>query len=157
MPPPLLFDIDGLDLSTHVHTVEDIEKTNPHRGVMRLLDGILYEDLDARLTLAYRDVSEDEFWVPGHIPGRPLFPGVLMIEAAAQLASFTCLREMPGETFMGFAGVEGVKFRGQVKPGDRLYILLKQIELRRRRSVCDAQGVVDGQMVFEARIVGMPM
>ncbi|MEM6332324.1 MAG: 3-hydroxyacyl-ACP dehydratase FabZ family protein [Planctomycetota bacterium] len=157
MPPPLLFDLDGLDLSTPLHSVEDIERVNPHRGVMRLLDGILYDNAEERLTLAYRDVKQDEFWVPGHIPGRPIFPGVLMIEAAAQLASYHCLRLMPGETFMGFAGVEGVKFRGQVKPGDRLYILLKQLELRRRRSVCDAQGVVDGQLVFEARIVGMPM
>ncbi|MEM1209702.1 MAG: 3-hydroxyacyl-ACP dehydratase FabZ family protein [Planctomycetota bacterium] len=157
MPPPLLFDLDALDLSEPIYGPEAIEKINPHRGVMSFIDGVLYEDLEARHTLAYYDVRDDEFWVPGHIPGRPIFPGVLMIEAAAQLASFNCLRELPGEAFMGFAGIEQVKFRGMVKPGDRFYILMHQIELRRRRSVCDAQGVVDGQLVFEGRIIGMPM
>jgi len=157
MPPPLLFDLDALDLSSQLYSREDIERVNPHRGVMGFLDGVLYENFELRHTLAYRDIKDDEFWVPGHIPGRPIFPGVLMIEAAAQLASFNCLRELEGEAFMGFAGIENVKFRGMVKPGDRLYILLQQIELRRRRSICDTQGVVNGQLVFEARIIGMPM
>ncbi|MEM0913398.1 MAG: 3-hydroxyacyl-ACP dehydratase FabZ family protein [Planctomycetota bacterium] len=157
MPPPLLFDLDGRDLSTPIHGAEEIERINPHRGEMRFLDGIIFEDFEARHTLAYYDVTDDAFWVPGHIPGRPIFPGVLMIEAAAQLASYNCLRELGDEAFMGFAGIENFKFRGMVKPGDRLYILLRQIELRRRRSVCDVQGAVDGQMVFEGRIVGMPM
>ncbi len=107
--------------------------------------------------MAYKDIREDEFWVAGHIPGQPIFPGVLMIEAGAQLASFSCLQRMPGQAFMGFAGVECVKFRGQVFPGDRLYILLKEREFRRRRCVCDIQGLCRGTQVFEGVITGMPM
>ena len=157
MAPKLLLDIASLDTSEVVHDAEAIEQVNPHREPMRLLDAIVYETSDHTQAIAYKDVCGDEFWVPGHIPGRPLLPGVLMIEAAAQLASFECLKRMPDQEFMGFSGVEGVKFRGQVVPGDRLYILLVQTEFRRRRCVCDTQGVVDGEIVFEGTITGMPM
>lgn len=157
MAPPLLFDIDKIDLDHVLHNTEAIEAINPHRDPMRMIDGVIYENEQDLTMLAFKDVRADEFWTVGHIPGRPIFPGVLMIEAAAQLASFICLRKLEGESFMGFSGVENVKFRGMVKPGDRLLILMKQIELRRRRSICDAQGLVDGRLVFEARITGMPM
>ena len=157
MAPPLLFNISGLDLDQIVHDVEAIERINPQRGAMRMLDGVIWENAELSQALAFRDVHEDEFWVPGHVPGRPIFPGVLMIEAAAQLASFLFLRRMGDNRFMGFAGVDKVKFRGQIVPGDRFYVLIKEIELRKRRSICAAQGVVNGQLVFEATVTGMPM
>ncbi|MEM1108379.1 MAG: 3-hydroxyacyl-ACP dehydratase FabZ family protein [Planctomycetota bacterium] len=157
MPPTLLFDISGIDWSQDLYDTAAIEAINPHRGVMRLLDGVVYESPDHVDYVAYRDIGEDEFWVEGHIPGRPIFPGVLMIEAAAQLSSFITLKKMTGEAFMGFVGVDGVKFRGQVKPGDRLVILIHETEHRRRRCTCLAQGLVDGELVFEATIKGMPM
>jgi 3-hydroxyacyl-[acyl-carrier-protein] dehydratase len=157
MAPTLLFDLDTLDLDQTIHDISAIEQVNPHRAPMRMLDGILWEKPELTHAVAYRDVRDDEFWVPGHIPGRPLFPGVLMLEAAAQLASFMVLRRLPDCDFLGFAGVDGVKFRGQVVPGDRLLVLMEQLELRKRRCVCQTQGVVDGTIVFEAKITGMPM
>ncbi|MBB6428427.1 3-hydroxyacyl-ACP dehydratase FabZ family protein [Algisphaera agarilytica] len=157
MAPTLLFDISGIDWSKDLYDTAAIEAVNPHRGAMRLLDGIVYESDDKVDYVAYYDIGEDEFWVEGHIPGRPIFPGVLMIEAAAQLSSFITLQKMTGESFMGFAGVDAVKFRGQVKPGDRLVILIHETEHRRRRCTCLAQGLVDGNLVFEATIKGMPM
>ncbi len=156
MAPSLLFDISRIDLTQDLFGVKEIEKVNPHRGAMRLIDGIIYASDDLVHTLAYRDVKPDEFWVPGHIPGRPIFPGVLMVEAGAQLASFVCLTQLKTR-FMGFAGVEDVKFRGQVVPGNRLHILCEQTELRPRRCKCSVQGLVDGALVFEAKIIGMPM
>lgn len=156
MAPPLLFDISGIDTDRVVYDAQAIERVNPHRGAMRLIDAIVYASADLVHTLAYRDVGHDEFWVPGHVPGRPIFPGVLMIEAGAQLASFVCLTQLKTR-FMGFTGIEEVKFRGQVVPGDRLHILCEQTELRPRRSTSKVQGVVNGTLVFEARIIGMPM
>lgn len=156
MAPPLLFDISDIDTSQLVYDVPAIEKINPHRGAMRLLDGIVYATDDLVHTLAYRDVRDDEFWVDGHIPGRPIFPGVLMVEAGAQLSSFTCLSKLKTQ-FMGFTGLQDVKFRGQVTPGDRLYILCEQTELRPRRCTSSVQGLVNGSLVFEAKIIGMPM
>ena len=156
MAPQLLFDISDIDLDGVAYDADAIEKINPHRGAMRLIDKIVYATDDLQYTLACRDIGDDEFWVPGHIPGRPIFPGVLMVEAGAQLASFICLSKQDIE-FMGFAGLEDVKFRGQVVPGDRLYILCELLELRARRSKSRVQGVVDGRLVFEATIIGMPL
>lgn len=157
MVPSLLFDPSFVDQSRLQYDVAAIEKVNPHRGAMRMLDGIFWANADGTEAVAFRDIRPDEFWVPGHIPGRPIFPGVLMIEAAAQLASFLTLQRLPDVRFMGFAGVSEVKFRGQVVPGDRLLILGKQLEFRPRRCICAAQGLNKGSLVFEAVITGMPM
>ena len=155
MAPQLLFPLEGIDLSRVIHDAAAIEAVNPHRGAMRQIDAVVWECDDPIRLLAYRDIRDDEFWVPGHLPGRPLFPGVLMIEAAAQVASFACLTR--GKmNFMGFAGIDGVKFRGMVTPGDRLHILCEQLDLRPRRSICMTQGVVNGNLVFEAKVTGMP-
>ena len=156
MAPQLLFDILDIDLDGVAYSADAIEKVNPHRGAMRLIDKIVYATDDLQYTIACRDVRDDEFWVPGHIPCRPIFPGVLMVEAGAQLASFVCLSKQ-GIEFMGFAGLEDVKFRGQVVPGDRLHILCELLELRTRRSKSRVQGVVSGRLVFEATIIGMPL
>ncbi|MEO1237997.1 MAG: beta-hydroxyacyl-ACP dehydratase, partial [Planctomycetota bacterium] len=75
----------------------------------------------------------------------------------AQLSSFITLRKLTDQAFMGFVGVDGVKFRGQVTPGDRLLILCRETQHRPRRCTCLVQGLVDGQLVFEAIIKGMPM
>jgi 3-hydroxyacyl-[acyl-carrier-protein] dehydratase len=156
MAPQLLFDISDIDYGREAYDTAAVEKVNPHRGAMRMIDAITYATDDLKHTLAYRDVREDEFWVAGHIPGRPIFPGVLMVEAGAQLASFVCLSKQ-GIEFMGFVGLEDVKFRGQVVPGDRLHILCELVELRARRSKSHVQGLVNGQLVFEATIIGMPL
>jgi 3-hydroxyacyl-[acyl-carrier-protein] dehydratase len=86
-------------------------------------------------------------------------PGVLMIEAAAQLCSYFIRRiddpETYGSKFFGFGGIDAVKFRGAVFPGQSLLILGKQVEIRPRRAVFDTQGYVEGKQVFEARITGL--
>lgn len=157
MAPPLLFDISKIDLDQVRVDAEGIEMVNPQRGAMRMLDAIISFDRDSGAVLAYKDVRPDEFWVAGHIPGRPLFPGVLMIEAGAQLASWLIHQIFDDYPFLGFVGCDDVKFRGQVVPGDRLYLLGLPTSFKRRRSICALQGVVNGGLVFEATITGMPV
>ena len=162
MAPQLLFDLSAHDLDKVLYDSSHIETYNPHRGAMRLLDAIVWEDIENEVThaIGFKDVRDDEFWVPGHIPGRPIFPGVLMIEAAAQFASYVTMRKYEKQMkidFIGFAGVDDVKFRGQVVPGDRLYLLIDGFNMKPRRAICKAQGVVNGNLVFEATITGMPM
>ncbi|MBN1764272.1 MAG: beta-hydroxyacyl-ACP dehydratase [Sedimentisphaerales bacterium] len=157
MPPPLLIDLSGIDLTRVLYDVPAIEKVNPHRYEMRMLDGIVYWDPDTGVIVGFKDVTEDEFWVRGHIPGRPLFPGVLMIEAAAQLSSFAAVMDCGEERFIGFGGIEDVKFRNQVVPGQRLYILGKFLEKRVRRYKVACQGLVDGQLAFQCTVIGMPI
>ncbi len=157
MPPQFLLDLNAINLNQVIYGVEDIEAINPHRFEFRLLDGIAYYNGDDHSLVAFKDAKDDDFWVRGHIPGRPLLPGVLMIEAAAQAASFAATKASGTNAFFGFSGIENVKFRHQVVPGDRLYIVGKCLELRARRFKFAAQGVVNGKMAFEALIIGMPI
>ncbi len=157
MAPQLLVDLSLIDLDQVVYDVEAIKQANPQRGDMLHLDGINYVDEEVTLVVGFKNVMEDEFWVSGHIPGRPILPGVLMIEAAAQLAGFIMKLREPDLGFIGFLGCDHVKFRGQVTPGDKLYLCAKAIKISRRRFICDAQGIVNGNLVFEGRISGMPL
>ncbi len=159
MPPLQIIDLSKIDINNTIYGVQEIESINPHRFEMRHLDGIVHLDKDNGEIVGFKDVTDDEFWVRGHIPGRPLFPGVIMIEASAQLASF-CAKHMTDpedKRFFGFAGIQDVKFRNQVVPGDKLYLLGKFIELKPRRFKCQCQGFVNDKMAFQATIVGMPI
>ena len=154
MPPQLLFDISGIDLNQILVDQAGIRELNPQRGDMEHLNGIVWTDVALGRVIGFKDVREDEFWVSGHIPGRPLLPGVLMIEAAAQLASFYTKKFVGWKGFIGFGGVEGCKFRQQVLPGSRLYLIGQKAWERHRRIGCKVQGVVNGGMVFEAEVIG---
>jgi len=156
MPPPLLFDLSQIDLQGQVlFDKEAINRLNPQRFEMRHLDGILWYDKKKFLILGYKDVTKQEFWIRGHIPGRPLMPAVIMVEAAAQLSSFF-VKEIYGlDGFIGFAGIESAKFRSVVEPGQRLYLLCHITKFSRRKYTCSTQGVVDGTLVFEAVVSGL--
>jgi 3-hydroxyacyl-[acyl-carrier-protein] dehydratase len=160
MPPPLLFDLSKLDLTAKpVFDKEAILKANPQRFEMQQLDAVLWYDKEKARILGYKDVTANEFWVRGHIPGRPLMPGVIMIEAAAQLSSFFFKQVFKIEGFIGFAGIGSAKFRSVVEPGKRLYLLGHVTKFKRRQRTThvetSVQGVVDGTIVFEALVAGM--
>lgn len=157
MPPVNIFDLDAIDFTKPLFGAERIEAVNPHRGAMRLIDEVLWESEEKDAIIAVKHVREDEFWVPGHIPDRPLFPGVLMIEAAAQASSLVVLQRETDQDFMGFVACDGIKFRGHVVPGDDLVIVAKQIDFRKKRQKCVTQAFVNKQMVFEGMITGMCM
>lgn len=157
MPPQYLFDISSLDLAKVLFDREQIRECNPQRGVMEMLDAIVHLDRENDRTIGYKDIREDEFWVEGHIPGRPLFPGVLMIEAAAQLASFYTRKVLRWEGFIGFGGVDECRFRAAVTPPCRFYLLGALIWHRHGRVCCKQQGLVNGNIVFETSIIGVRM
>jgi 3-hydroxyacyl-[acyl-carrier-protein] dehydratase len=157
MPPNFLFDISVLDLNMVVYDQDVVRECNPQRGEMEMLNGIAYVDEPKGRIIGYKDIREDEFWVKGHIPGRPLLPGVLMIEAGAQLASFYAKKFEKWPGFIGFGGVEDCRFRQQVAPPCRLYVLGQKIWERHGRICCKEQGVVNGIIVFETTIIGVKM
>ncbi len=156
MPPPLLFDLSQIDLTSEpIFDKEAICRMNPQRFEMQQLDGILWYDKEKFLILGYKDVTENEFWARGHIPSRPLMPAVIMIEAAAQLSSFFVKQVYGVEGFIGFAGIESAKFRTTVEPGHRLYLLGHVTKFKRRKYTCSLQGVVGDTMVFETVVSGL--
>ncbi len=156
MASPLLFDISGIDLRQVAVSADRVGELNPQSGPMRQLSHVIWVGDNFTSTVGVKFVRNDEFWVAGHIPGRPLLPGVLMIEAAAQLCSVLQHLRNPGP-FLGFIRCDDVSFRGQVVPGDVLYLLAKETKPGRRRFVSRTQGLVDGRLVFEATITGMSM
>lgn len=157
MPTEVMFDVSTINDGRIAYTHQQILEVNPQRYEMQQLSAIVHVDKVQNLIVGYKDVKDDEFWVKGHMPGFPLLPGVLMCEAAAQLIGFHAkMFLVPVGSFIVFAGMENVRFRGQVKPGDRLWLVGKAVKVNRRQVTFEAQGFVDGKMVFEGTLIGMP-
>ena len=155
MPPKSFIDLDKIDFNNIIADREAIYKLLPHRYEFERLDAIVHMDAEQQVMAGYVDLKDDDFWVRGHIPGRPIFPGVMMIETAAQLVSYYSMNILEKEGFLGFAAVDDVKFRGSVTYGQRLVMVGKMVDFRSRRCIGALQGFVDGKMVFEGQITGM--
>lgn len=96
MPQDILTDLNNLDLNKPTVDIEAIRTVIPHRYEMEQLNGIIKFDPENKIIIGYKDISNSEFWVRGHIPGRPLMPGVIMLEAAAQLCTYYYKKNHPG-------------------------------------------------------------
>lgn len=156
MPRPLI-DFDKLDTHHVAVTAEGIRAINPQRGQMEQLHGLLLHDPAEGLAVAWRETGDHEFWFDGHFPGRPILPGVLIVEAAAQLCSFVANSALhrAGQPLL-FAGIEKARFRGAVKPGDRLILVARQLTISKRMVRFATQAMVDGRIVYDATILGVP-
>ena len=156
--PPLILDPATLDLSRVIADQEAIRRVNPHRGHMEMLSAIVHVDTASHVIAGYKDVRADEFWAAGHFPHYPLLPGVLECEAAAQLLSYYALTNnvCPG-SLLGLGGLDEARFRGPVRPGDRLVIVAKGVRVHRRQTIFDCQGFVRNELVFHCRVMGVPI
>ena len=153
----MLFDLSKLDFDHVVADIEEIRRYNPQRFAMEHLTAIVHQDTQNHICVGYKDVTAEEFWVPGHMPGMPLMPGVVMLEAAAQLCSFyTQKHDLLGAEMVGFGGLDEVRFRDPVLPGNRLVLICKLQKMRRGRIiVSDFQGVVGDSIVVEGILKGI--
>ncbi len=151
-----IVDVASINLEAVVADKDEIRRFNPQRFEMEQIDAVVLEDTERGICIGYKDVRSDEFWVRGHMPDMPLMPGVLICEAAAQLASFFTLKhDLLGAKVVGMGGMEEVRFRGPVVPGDRLVIVLQQIRVRRGALiVCRFEGFVRDSLVVEGKIMG---
>jgi 3-hydroxyacyl-[acyl-carrier-protein] dehydratase len=138
------------DLDRVIADIHEIRRWNRQRFEMDQARG---------LCVGYKDVTADEFWVRGHFPGVPLMPGVLMCEAAAQLSSYYTQRHnLLDAEVIGFGGLEEVRFREPVVPGDRLVIAVERVRVRPRAMiVCRFQGLVRESIVVDGVIKGVPL
>tara|TARA_B100000959_G_C14944663_1_gene609336 strand:- start:811 stop:1326 length:516 start_codon:yes stop_codon:yes gene_type:complete len=147
------------DVDVVIADIDKIRTYNPQRHEIEQLTAVVFEDLESKSIVGYVETSMDDFWVRGHMPGLPLMPGVLMCEAAAQLASYFVQKyDMMGCEMMGFGGMDDVRFRGAVRPGDRLVIQCQQKKVRRGAViVCQFMGFVNENRVVEGVIRGIPL
>jgi 3-hydroxyacyl-[acyl-carrier-protein] dehydratase len=154
-----IVDFSEFSVDRVVATLEDIRRYNLQRFEMEQLTAIVFEDQPSGRCVGYKDVTDHEFWARGHMPGYPLMPGVVMCEAAAQLASYFAQKyDMLGAKVVGFGGMEGVRFRDQVRPGQRLVLAVKLLKLRRGAMlVCRFQGFVNQAVVVDGQIKGVPL
>ncbi len=150
-----LFDIDGVDLSACLADRDTIAGVIPHRFEMALLDKIVWASGDYTRGIGSVCVTGEEFWVRGHFPNRPMLPGVLMVEAGAQLSCWLWQKRQPKPCLAAFLRIENAVFRQSVTVGDEMFVLCQEIKATPRRFFTDIQGLVNGQVCFEARISGM--
>ena len=153
----LILDFAQYDLNHLVADIEDIRRCNPQRYEMEQLTAICYEDRERNICVGYKDLTENEFWVRGHMPGMPLMPGVVMCESAAQLASYFTRRCNLIEGVIGFGGLEEVRFRDVVRPGDRFVVVVRMLKVRRILLTCEFQCFVRQNFVCEGVILGTPL
>jgi 3-hydroxymyristoyl/3-hydroxydecanoyl-(acyl carrier protein) dehydratase len=150
-----LVDPSEFDLNKVIVDRDGIMKVNPHRHELMLLDGICL--LTDDYAVGFADISEEDFWVRGHFPDRPLMPGVLMCEAAAQLSAYYAKKAKLAEAgTVGLGGLDSIKFRGPVVPGDRLVLMLKRGRVRKNvMFTADFQGFVNDTLVVDGVIKGV--
>jgi 3-hydroxyacyl-[acyl-carrier-protein] dehydratase len=158
MHPELHMDPANLDLSRVLVDQEGIRRVNPQRFEMEQLSAIVLIDREQQIIVGYKDLGPDEFWARGHMPDHPLLPGVLMCEAAAQLCSYyTITQGIVRGGLVGFGGMENVRLRSAVRPGDRLVLVAKVTRLHHRQTIFNVQAFVGITLVFHADIIGVPI
>tara|TARA_R110000850_G_scaffold30703_1_gene84816 strand:- start:953 stop:1432 length:480 start_codon:yes stop_codon:yes gene_type:complete len=157
MASPPILELATINLDEVAVSKEEILKLNAQRDEFEQLDKVISIDIEQGLAVGIKKQTHEEFWTRGHIPGRPIMPGVLMIEMAAQLCSiiFHMKFDPDGKRFFGFGGVNNVKFRGSVEPGSDLLMIARTKKLSSRIAVFETQGFVDGKMIFEGDVTGI--
>jgi 3-hydroxyacyl-[acyl-carrier-protein] dehydratase len=134
--------------------INDIQKILPHRYPFLLIDGI--EEMERwKRIVGIKNVTINEHFFQGHFPGKPIMPGVLIIESMAQTGGLLLLQEVPDreKKLLYFVAIDNARFRRPVVPGDRLR--LEMNVLAWRNGFCKLQGsaTVDGEMAAEASLM----
>jgi len=136
------------------YSVEEVHRLLPHRYPFALVDRII-DYIPEQKAVGLKNVTFNEPHFQGHIPGRPLMPGVLIVEAMAQVGGII-LTQLPGleGSFFAFAGIDKVRFRRPVVPGDQLIMTVELLSLKRRRvAKMHGRAEVEGQLAAEGEML----
>ena len=139
------------------YTVDDIMKVLAHRYPFLLVDRIIEVDEENKRIVGLKNVTINEPFFQGHFPGHPIMPGVLIIEAMAQVGGMLLMSSLKDvdSKVVYFMSLDNVKFRKPVRPGDQIRFELELVQVR--GPVCKMRGVgkVDGEVVAEADMAAM--
>ena len=149
MPPSVSSGVS----SSHALDIDAIREILPHRYPFLLVDRI--EELEAERVVGIKNVTVNEPFFAGHFPDYPVMPGVLIIEAMAQVAGVLVLNGIADRKskLVLLAGVDGAKFRKPVRPGDQLRMEMKVLRSRATMAKVSGIATVDGAVVAEAEIL----
>lgn len=137
-----------------VFTVEEIHQLLPHRYPFALVDRII-DYVPGKLAVGIKNVTFNEPHFQGHFPGKPIMPGVLIVEAMAQVGGvvLTQMADVQDGLFM-FAGIDGVRFRRPVVPGDQLIMTVELLSVKGRRfGKMRGRAEVDGRLACEGDLM----
>ena len=145
--------VSGRVVSSSALDIDAIREILPHRFPFLLVDRI--EELEADRVVGIKNVTVNEPYFAGHFPDYPVMPGVLIIEAMAQVAGVLVLSGIPDRKnkLVLLAGVDGAKFRKPVRPGDQLRIEMKVLRSRATMAKVSGTATVNGAVVAEAEIL----
>ena len=158
-----LIDISTIDAEKLLVDHDSLYEILDHGGRFRMIDGIVHHEPEEGIAVGYKEIRAEDWWAEDHIPGRPIFPGILMIEAGAQLCSweFSTRGIGVGGKFFGFGGLNQTRFRRMVEPETRLWVVCKLHRARRTMFSYYIEGYVpgedglnDAQLVFQTEIIG---
>lgn len=137
-----------------IYGITDIMNILPHRYPFLLVDRIVEMDGEKRI-VGLKNVTINEQFFQGHFPGAPVMPGVLIIEAMAQVAGVLIYRDMPDKhsKLIYFTGIENAKFRRPVVPGDQIRIEMELLNRRTNFGKMAGRATVEGKLAAEAIVL----
>ncbi len=133
--------------------IDEILNLLPHRYPFLLVDRVIEYEEEKRI-VGIKNVTFNEPFFSGHFPHKPVMPGVLIIEAMAQVGGILAFKSFPqkkGQVF--FIGIDNARFRKPVIPGDQLQLVVELVKHRREIWIFQGSAFVDGKLVAEARIM----
>ncbi|CAQ82747.1 MULTISPECIES: 3-hydroxyacyl-ACP dehydratase FabZ [Photorhabdus] len=139
----------------HTLHIEEILDLLPHRYPFLLVDRVLDFE-EGKFLRAVKNVSFNEPFFQGHFPGKPIFPGVLILEAMAQatgILAFKSVGKLKSDELYYFAAIDGARFKRPVVPGDQMVLEVEFLKERRGVARCRGVAKVDGEVVCEAEMM----
>ena len=154
-----IVDLGSINPTEVVVPDEELRLCLPQDHEFRVIDEIRHIDEEQRIVVGRSEVGAEPWWARGHIPGRPLMPGVLIVEGCAQIAAVLVARlgVWPSGTLMGLGGIDKARFRKVIEPPATLWFTARVDRLSHRFVRHTAQCVVDDEIAAEIVVLGVPL